>query len=90
MSNQSGRPVSYQCSQAPPRSKHVTFILAALKGASGDRVVAGGSLTNAAFAEEASAVALPSVKFSAIHSLRVFYRSARLSRLAGALLRLLH
>ncbi|BGP35264.1 hypothetical protein JCM10296v2_007099 [Rhodotorula toruloides] len=61
VSNQSGRPVSYHCSQAPPRSKLVTFILAAHKG-------------------ESAAHPLPSVDTSAIHSLKIFYRSSRLSR----------
>ncbi|EGU11487.1 Meiotically up-regulated 71 protein [Rhodotorula toruloides ATCC 204091] len=61
VSNQSGRLVSYQCSQAPPRSNLVTLILAAHKSESG-------------------AHPLPSVDTSAIHSLKVFYRSSRLSR----------
>ncbi|KAJ8292022.1 Diphthine--ammonia ligase [Rhodotorula toruloides] len=61
VSNQSGRFVSYQCSQAPPRSKLVTFVLAAHKG-------------------ESDTHPLPSVDSSAIHSLKVFYQSSRLSQ----------
>lgn len=86
MSNQSGRLVSYQCSQAPPRSNLVTLILAAHKSSFLLSLAPTHPLTTVRPPGESGAHPLPSVDTSAIHSLKVFYRSSRLSRSEGALL----